>query len=42
MNLRYINLYTSSSLTTLYMLYVPVTVHREQSVRKENQQDATI
>jgi len=25
-----------------YHLYVPVTVHREQSVKKEYQQDATI
>jgi len=24
------------------MLYVPVTVHREQSMKKEYQQDATI
>ena len=24
------------------LLYVPVTVHREQSVKKEYQQDATI
>jgi len=27
---------------TVNMLYVPVTVHREQSVKKEYQQDATI
>jgi len=25
-----------------FMLYVPVTVHREQSLKKEYQQDATI
>ena len=28
--------------TIYYKLYVPVTVHREQSVKKEYQQDATI
>jgi len=27
---------------TLWLLHVPVTVHREQSVKKEYQQDATI
>jgi len=27
---------------TFWLLYVPVTVHREQSVKKEYQQDATI
>jgi len=33
---------TSSLENTLLKLYVPVTVHREQSVKKEYQQDATI
>jgi len=28
--------------TGFFKLYVPVTVHREQNVKKEHQQDATI
>jgi len=28
--------------TLILKLYIPVTVHREQSVKKEYQQDATI
>ena len=31
-----------SSLQTLTQLYVPVTVHREQSMKREDQQDATV